>query len=218
MEKDLAILIADLTGYTAMTEVHGGDSASKIVDRYIQLVESSLMGESYLAERIGDQVVVCSTVVDDLAATALQLNELTKKENLFLPIHAGIHYGKIVEKEGRFFGSTINIAARIAATAKAGEVRCSESFAWQLKNTNAYQLIDLGHFEFKNFSSKVKVFRLLSPAPNEQDQMRDPICQMLIVTPEEALRYKHQDKAFYFCSDHCLSIFKQANPPQRGVL
>jgi len=56
VEKDLAILISDLTGYTAMTEVHSGVSASEIVERYVELVNESSVGNSYLAERIGDQV------------------------------------------------------------------------------------------------------------------------------------------------------------------
>jgi len=33
MEKDVAILMADLSGYTAMTDVHGGASAARIVHK-----------------------------------------------------------------------------------------------------------------------------------------------------------------------------------------
>lgn len=29
--------MADLTGYTAMTDIHGGASAAKIVNKYMQL-------------------------------------------------------------------------------------------------------------------------------------------------------------------------------------
>jgi len=176
-------MIADLTGYTAMTEVHGGVSASAIVDRYVELVKESLIGDSYLAERIGDQVVICSTDMDYLALTAIRLNDLTREENLFLLIHAGIHYGKIVEKNGHFFGSTINTAARIAATAKGGQVLCSESFMNHLKKKESYQFSELGVFEFKNMVSKIRIFEIVSAISPGSALLRDPVCHMLITAP-----------------------------------
>lgn len=214
MEKDLAILIADLTGYTAMTEIHGGVSASEIVDRYVVLVNESLIGDSYLAERIGDQVVVCSTDVDNLALTALQLNDLTRRENLFLLIHAGIHYGKIVEKDGHFFGSTINTAARIAATAKGGQVLCSESFVNQLRIKESYTLSEVGVFEFKNMISKIRIFEIISAIPLEQPLLRDPICHMLITAPTEELTYRYQGQIVHFCSKQCLNAFRNSREDQ----
>ncbi|MBA4054409.1 MAG: hypothetical protein C0490_06845, partial [Marivirga sp.] len=62
---------------------------------------------------------------------------------------AGMHYGKIVEKDGRFFGSTINTAARIAATAKGSQVLCSESFVNQLKDKQSYQLSEVGSLNLR---------------------------------------------------------------------
>lgn len=193
-----------------MTEVHGGVSASEIVDRYIELVNESLVGNSYLAERIGDQVVICATDVDDLALSAIQLNNLTRKENLFLPIHAGMHYGKIVEKGGRFFGSTINTAARIAATAKGSQVLCSESFVDQLKDKKPYQLSEVGVFEFKNMTSRIRIFEIISTMPSEFVSQRDPICHMLITNPSETLTHIHQGHIFHFCSQQCLEAFRNA--------
>lgn len=38
MEINIAILMADLSGYTAMTEIHGAESAAAMVDRYLTLV------------------------------------------------------------------------------------------------------------------------------------------------------------------------------------
>ena len=213
MEKDLAILIADLTGYTAMTEVHGGVSASEIVDRYVELVNESLIGDSYLAERIGDQVVVCSTDVDDLALTAIRLNDLTRQENLFLVIHAGIHYGKIVEKDGHFFGSTINTAARIAATAKGGQVLCSESFVNHLRIRESYKLSEVGVFEFKNMISKIRVFEIVS-AISMEPLLRDPICHMLITAPTEELTYPYKGQIVHFCSTQCMNTFKNSRENQ----
>ena len=112
MEKDLAILKADLTGYTAMTDVHGGASAFKIVNKYMELVQQSLFGSTQVMQRIGDQVVMIADVPIDLVVTAKKLITIAH-EHHFLSIHMGIHYGSILIDNGNLFGSPINVVSRI---------------------------------------------------------------------------------------------------------
>lgn len=54
METTIAILMADLSGFTAMTEVHGPEMAAQMIDKYVSLVKSSLKGQSSMLERAGD--------------------------------------------------------------------------------------------------------------------------------------------------------------------
>jgi len=37
MEENIAILMADLSGYTALTETHGLSLAADLIDRYVKL-------------------------------------------------------------------------------------------------------------------------------------------------------------------------------------
>lgn len=46
MEKSVAILMADLSGYTALTETHGAASAANLTDKYIRIAENCLVGDS----------------------------------------------------------------------------------------------------------------------------------------------------------------------------
>jgi class 3 adenylate cyclase len=39
-----------------------------------------------------------------------------------LPAHAGIHTGPVVEHDGDYYGSTVNLASRVAGIATAGQV------------------------------------------------------------------------------------------------
>ena len=71
MEQNIAILIADLSGYTALTETHGASSAADLIDKYIEIVSNSLVGESHLHERVGDEVMIVSDSPDHLHSTAL---------------------------------------------------------------------------------------------------------------------------------------------------
>ena len=73
MEKNIAILIADLSGYTALTETHGATSAANLIDKYIRIAENCLVGDSKIHQRTGDEIMFISDYPDFLLATALNL-------------------------------------------------------------------------------------------------------------------------------------------------
>src|SRR5690606_14284395 len=134
MEVNIAILIADLSGYTALTETHGPVSAADLVDKYFRIAESCLVGNSKIHERKGDEIMIISNSPDSLLATALKLEASTVSEENFLQIHGGLHFGKVLKRTGNYFGSAINLASRIAAKAAPGNYWRSEDFVHALKD------------------------------------------------------------------------------------
>src|SRR5262245_25347056 len=114
MEENIAVLMADLSGYTALTEIHGAVSAADLIDKYIEIVEGCLVGDCKLKERTGDAVMIVSASPDSLLATALMIMKYTSMEENFLQVHGGLHYGKVLRRNDSYFGSTINLTARIA--------------------------------------------------------------------------------------------------------
>ena len=54
MEENVAILMADLSGFTALTETHGAVSAADIIEKYIRIAENCLVGNTIIHERKGD--------------------------------------------------------------------------------------------------------------------------------------------------------------------
>lgn len=98
MEVNIAIMMADLSGYTAMTEIHGAASAINIIDKYLAIVKKSLVGSSHLHQRVGDEMVIVANTAEDLAYTSTFLFEYAHNENQFLPLHAGLHYGPVIKK------------------------------------------------------------------------------------------------------------------------
>ena len=99
MEQDIAILIADLSGYTALTETHVSLSAADLIDKYVDIVHASLIGDSRLQERVGDEVMIVSASPDYLLATAELLLQSTQEEYNFLEVHGALHYGKFIETQ-----------------------------------------------------------------------------------------------------------------------
>ena len=207
MEEDLAILMADLTGYTAMTHAHGGASAAKIVGKYMQLVDTALVGSAQAVQRIGDQVVIISKNSDDLLATSMNLNKLTSDEHQFLSIHAGIHYGPVFLDNNNLFGSTINIASRIMNVAQRAQILCSRSFLLQLQESLHFRSI--GFHKLKNVVEEFELFELLSKTEYPQ-LLFDPVCHMQLDPEKENYPVTLADTTFYFCSQHCRGLFEKS--------
>lgn len=209
MNKKIAIMMADMSGYTALTEVHGAESAADLVQRYLQLVNKSLVGDSRLHERVGDQVVIVSSSAEQLAYTATFLFDHAHSQEFFLPLHAGLHYGPVIEKDNSFYGSTINIAARLMASAEKGKMLCSSEFIDQLPPGHSFVTTERGTKQFKNILQPVRLFDLYCCIKCiYQVYVIDPVCHMLITKPEEALHLEHNGEKQYFCSDKCRDLYQ----------
>ena len=117
MEKNMAILMADLSGYTALTETHGFFAAADLIDKYIGIVETGLVGDCKLHERTGDEIMIVSNSPDFLLATAVMIEMNTTNKENFLQVHGGLHYGNVLKRGNSYFGSAINLTSRIAAKA-----------------------------------------------------------------------------------------------------
>jgi class 3 adenylate cyclase/YHS domain-containing protein len=208
METNIAIMMADLSGYSALTEVHGAEMAADLVGQYMNIVNRSLVGNSRFQERAGDQVMIISSSAEQLAYTAIILFEQVHEQEHFLALHAGLHYGPVVEKHGHFFGSTINAAARIMAGAPKGKIFCSAEFVKELPSTDSFSLDRLGSHQFKNLMQQIDVYDLTSSKHISSGYVIDPICHMLIRQPQNAVQLTIDGQLHYFCSEKCRDIFQ----------
>lgn len=204
MEKDVAILIADLSGYTALTETHGAAAAADMVERYLKLVNHCLVGDSQLQERTGDEVMILSSSPDQLLATALLLLQSSHTEENFLLLHGGLHYGKLLKRENSYFGTAINLASRIAAKATAGSIWCSQHFLAALSGTAPAAFAAKGKHSFKNLSEEAELFEVQQE--NKKTLYIDPVCCMLILDEKNAITHPSLPGT-YFCSVNCAALF-----------
>ena len=203
MEQNLAILFADLSGYTALTETHGAVTAADTIDKYLEIVKDCLAGESVLHQCIGDEVVIISSSPDDLTGTALMMIHKCSMEHNFLQLHGGLHYGKLLLRNNNYFGSTINVASRIAAKAEKGKFWCSSEFVNALSADN-YQLFhSKGTHVLKNVSEEVELFEL--EVDDHSEFCIDPVCRMLIRNRNKGV--SHPGENIIFCSQNCMEIY-----------
>jgi len=204
MEQNLAILIADLSGYTALTEAHGSLSAADLIDKYVEIVHASLIGDSKLQERVGDEVMIVSSSADDLLATAELLLQTTQEEYNFLEVHGGLHYGKLLKRNNSYFGAALNLTARIASQARAGSFLCSYDFINAIYDTSLYKFKSKGKYNFKNVADEKEIFEISLERPTHF--YIDPICRMIVNKEKNSFSHPTQSHVL-FCSQTCLDIY-----------
>jgi class 3 adenylate cyclase/YHS domain-containing protein len=205
-EQDMAILFADLSGYTALTETHGPVIAADLIDAYSRLVKESLVGSSKLHQRSGDEMMIVSPSPDDLFKTAVRMIQKSSVENNFLQIHGGMHFGKVLFRGGHYFGAAVNEASRIASVAGKGTFLCSDIIADALHDRGAFKLLSHGRESFKNVSGEKYLFELI--VKDKQPYTIDPVCRMLILDQKKAVPLQGHD--IFFCSDECLDVYNSS--------
>lgn len=203
MEQEIAILIADLSGYTALTETHGPSTAADMIDKFLEIVNDCLVGKCELHQCVGDEVLIISPSVEHLASTAVMLIQKCSQEHNFLQVHGGMHWGKILKRNNNYFGAAINLTSRIAAKANKGTFWCSSHFIEALPDKSSFTFQSQGKHNFKNVSEEHEVHELI--IENTNAFHIDPVCRMLIHKKETAVPHPSED--IFFCSDSCRDIY-----------
>jgi class 3 adenylate cyclase len=148
-------LFADLVGFTAFTEEHGDDAAADLAEG-LATAAADLAADhgARLVKCLGDAVMLC---VDD-AAEAVRLGLRLNRRPSTLPIHAGVHTGCAVRRGGDWYGSAVNLAARLADSAATGELLVSEATAAYAGEIDGIDLEHRGARAFKNLAGPTAVY------------------------------------------------------------
>jgi class 3 adenylate cyclase len=118
-------LFADLVGFTALSIEQGDERAAEVATGFQREVQrlAAHHGAS-VVKSLGDGAMVrAADAADGLRLGFALANGL---EGL-PPVRVGINTGPAVERDGDFFGSAVNLAARLSQAARGGEVLLSES-------------------------------------------------------------------------------------------
>jgi len=119
-------LFADLVGFTALAESEGDNRALEVVLELQRRVRALLA--EHRAEEVkllGDGVMLrCGDPAD---AVRLGLRLVDEHQAALPLVRVGVHTGPAVSNEGDWYGTTVNVAARLCAVAPGGEVMVSET-------------------------------------------------------------------------------------------
>jgi adenylate cyclase len=151
-----AMLFLDLVGYTRLTEERGDAAAAALAESLAVLVDRSARAHGGVPVKwLGDGVMVHYRTPAGAVGSALELVEQLPEAGL-PPAHVGVAAGPVVVQGGDYFGRTVNLAARIAARAGAGQVLASQGVAAPDPPAGV-RFLELGDLELKGFARPVRL-------------------------------------------------------------
>ena len=207
-------LFADLSGFTALTEVHGDDEAADLVTRFAAEVRSSL--PDYGAEQvktIGDAVMIRADVPERAVRLAIAIVHDLGRRHGHPAVRAGIHTGPAVERDGDWFGATVNLAARVSGAASGGEVLITAATASRITGDQGSPRLHLsprGTRELRNVAEPVELVEATCDFTRTLEGMPiDPVCRMAVDPDHAAGTLEHQGVKYCFCSLDCARRFAE---------
>ena len=207
-------MFADLAGFTALTEAHGDEEAVELVQQFARQVRAKLPASATLVKIVGDAAMIVAEDCADALRLAVDLVAASPDLPGRPALRVGIHAGDVVERDGDYWGHTVNVAARVAGEARPGEILVTEAVREQVASADAAldaQLIARGDHQLRNVSRPVRLFAIL--ADEENDYHTDPVCRMRVRESESAGSLTVDGTLYHFCSLRCVSAFLESRSP-----
>ncbi len=198
----------DIAGYTALTDTHGEIAAADLADDFAELVRTSVEPFGHLHELIGD----CAFLVfsDPLVArdALVALYKSVADRRNFPVVRAGLHHGSALLRENRYFGSSVNIAARVAAQAVGGQILCTKAVADLLALASLPEVAVNYHSaaSLKNLPQPMDLYEIVL-AGAVREYVLDPVCKMQVDKRRAAGELRFNGQTYWFCSFSCVERF-----------
>lgn len=135
-KTQLTILFADISGSTRLYEALGDAAArAKVAGCLDLLIEVTARHKGSVVKTIGDEIMCTFPSAETAVSAACEMHELLEDDvthrtaagSISLAIRIGLHHGPAILEGGDVFGDAVNVAARMASMAKAGQIITTQS-------------------------------------------------------------------------------------------
>lgn len=159
MRQLVAIVFADMVGYTAMMQ-ENEQSARLKRSRFKEVLDKTLdKYQGKVLQQYGDgSLSIFPSAIDAIHSTVEIQRQLQQHPKV--DVRIGIHTGDVMVDEGAIYGDGVNLASRLESLAVPGSILVSEKVFDEVKNQEDIRVNELGFFEFKNVKQAVRVFAI----------------------------------------------------------
>jgi adenylate cyclase len=153
-----SFLFADMVGFTALTAARGDETAAELAVEFADAVRTLAAEHGVeFVKAMGDAVMVRGACAAETVALGLRLVH-DAPPPWRPPVRIGVHTGTAVARNGDWYGTTVNVAARLVACARGGELLLTEDTGRRIGGDLALELIDQGLRQLRDVPAPVRVF------------------------------------------------------------
>jgi adenylate cyclase len=156
---EIAFLFVDLKDFTAYADSHGDTAAVLAIEQFTEIVTEHRGEDFRFMKALGDGFMLA--YADPCSAVGAGARIIEATAAFRMPgVHASVHYGVSILREGDYFGSSVNLAARLLNAAGRDELvatgpvveNCGDDFGWER----------VGEKRIRGMDELIEVFLLVS--------------------------------------------------------
>ncbi len=168
-KTNIAIMFADISGSTRLFEVLGDATARITIAKTLVLLTKVIHAyNGVVIKTIGDEVMCTFSTANDSADAAVEMQETLEDANEMrdadapeIKIRVGMHYGPALLEDGDVFGDAVNVAARMAAQAKGGQIITTKSTVDLLEPTMRASTRFVDRAPIKGKEKAIEIFEII---------------------------------------------------------
>jgi adenylate cyclase len=154
---DLAIVFTDLSGFTRFTADSGDEAATSMLAEHHRTVGPVIRSRGgRIVKRLGDGLLLAFPSSEAAVYAAL---ELVPTAPGALRLRAGVHCGEVVATRDDVIGHVVNVAARVADSARGDEVLVTGNVRKSVGDLRGVQFSRLRRRAFKGVDEAISVCR-----------------------------------------------------------
>jgi len=167
------VLFADICQSTFLFEHLGDQAALELITEALQLssdIASSLHGK--VIGTIGDEVMCTFDSPKNalLAANRIHtvIHQHPKMHKHHIAMRIGVNSGPVLTTDDNVYGTTVNVAARLAQQAKANQSLVSDNTVSYCKNSRAGEFRPIGLLNLRGKAGAMNVHELIAPGDKDE--------------------------------------------------
>jgi predicted ATPase/class 3 adenylate cyclase/DNA-binding CsgD family transcriptional regulator len=125
------------------------------------IVRDTIEGhDGYVFATEGDSVGAAFSTAADATTAAVAAQQLLAEAALPFAVRMGVHTGEAIEREGNYFGTDVNRAARLMSLAHGGQVVVSDTTEAMVRNRAV--LRPLGEHRLRGLRGRITVYQVVA--------------------------------------------------------
>ena len=159
-----AIFAADVVGYSKLMAQNEKLTLFRLKEtrKTTDEIINNLNGRIF--STAGDSIMAEFASPVDAVEAAIEIQNRLKKnisdtsDNIIIEFRMGVNLGDIMVQDNNLYGDNVNIAARLEAVSKPGEICISEKVFQEIKNKVDVKFKFFGNKKLKNISEKINIY------------------------------------------------------------
>jgi class 3 adenylate cyclase len=160
-----AVLFTDIENSTDLTQRLGDTRAMQVIRDHDEIVRRAIEAHAgQVVKHTGDGIMASflsvSRALETAAALQRELAERNRDAEVPFSVRVGLAAGEPVTAHDDLFGATVQLAARLCASAPAGKTHVSGAVR-ELAVGKGFRFESLGELQLKGFDEAVPAYRLV---------------------------------------------------------